>query len=92
MVSSSKLQFHKAYVEDDELEDLDEDDVPVVIDQWAGSLYRVVDVESDNGYEEIGTFANARELAQLLEDITLSVASDETAAGEPASERTAIVE
>lgn len=72
MVASSEFQVHKPYVEEGADAD-DRDDVPVVIDRWAGSLLRVADSGDESDYEVVGTFENARELARLLEPYVLAI-------------------
>ena len=66
LVKSSLFVFHEPYSEDAQA---DEDSKPVVIDRWKGELMRVGDATSEDGYEVVGTFANARELARLMQDI-----------------------
>ena len=66
LVKSRVFTFHEPYETD---ADGAEDGKPVVIDRWEGELLRVSDAQSEDDYELVGTFANARGLARLLQGI-----------------------
>ena len=69
LVTSKAFRFHRPEAEDGG--GLDADDQCVVIDRWEGTLLRLEDGgdPEQEQYTEVGTFANARELAQLLSQV-----------------------
>lgn len=59
MISTRLLRYRKP---------ADDEDGGAVVDQWKGSLYLVETPGDEKTYKSAGTYENARELAQLLED------------------------
>ena len=72
LVTSTAFEVHTPYDEGGG-DGNGQDDAPVVIDRWAGSLLRVTDSDNEKDYKVVGTFENARELARLLEPIVLAI-------------------
>ena len=66
LVKSRVFTFHEPYEKE---ESAGEDGRPVVIDRWEGELLKVSDAQSEDDFEVVGTFANARGLARLLQGI-----------------------
>lgn len=70
LISSTGFRFHMVGEGDDP------DDKSVVIDQWKGSLQRVtLKEDGSHDYEQVGSYANAKELAQLIDE-TNAVSED----------------
>lgn len=59
IISTRVLLFHKPD---------DEEDGGAVIDQWKGTLQKVGTPGDESTYKVVGSYANARELARLLEE------------------------
>lgn len=63
LISSTGFRFH--FVGEGE----DDDDKSVVIDQWKGTLQHIDrNEDGSHTYTQVGSYANAKELAHLIED------------------------